>query len=289
MRLQQYHINSYLDRTISQNENADGEFTVLFPNNSTEISMTNDEIAQNNKIYMKVLTLNLPNVLPNFKSSESTITFETDFSLNTMSGTIETMTIDYTKVYPSATELLVELNEKVAEIDVSFAFTYNDNTKKITFTNTSANKVRLVSSFRYDLTESITPVNDMMDRIGFSQSLVGLSGVVDGAGGTLVGGSVINLSRTSCYFLTLKQAQSTYNQSVVPSRSGRTDPVVAHIIAGSYGTYSQMTYVMPSYITAGDKLLNSLSFTLLDDQFEAITDYPESMPITMTIEFKIDV
>jgi hypothetical protein len=270
-------VNSFLDRVVDENASTSKSFTVLLPQGA-EIQLLPTE--SNKSIKVKVFNLMIPNVLYNFPEKSSRVWFE-----NLTTSDVSGFQIDTDRVYATPNDLMGELNTKAGVAGVDVSFSYNDTNKKVRITNNNTtDDYRLISSFRYALQEPILTFQDMNDRLGFSQNLIGSK--IDASGGTLDGDGYINMNRTVSYYLALDEQSNYYSQSIVPS-SPNSRRIIAQVPTGSYGTLSTFSYVSSEWynIPKGHRV-SSLRFILLDDEFEPID--LKNFPINMTLQIKIE-
>lgn len=270
-------VNSFLDRVVDENASTSKSFTVLIPQGS-EIQLLPTESNRNIKV--KVFNLMIPNVLYNFPEKSSRVWFE-----NLVSSDVSGIQIDTQRVYATPNDLMNELNIKATLEGVDVSFSYNDTSKKVKITNNGSDNLRLISSFRYALQENILTFQDMNDRLGFSQNLIGGAGLIS-SGGFIEGDGFINMNRTVSYYLALDEQSNYYSQSIVPS-SPNSRRIIAQVPTGSYGTLSTFSYVSSEWygIPKGHRV-SSLRFILLDDEFEPID--LKNFPINMTLQIKIE-
>jgi hypothetical protein len=285
-KLQEIYVNSYLDRLVEQNE-IGAKFTVLMPT-GTELGLGPNDNGK--KVYVKVFNLQIPNVLYNFAEKTSYFFWEDDW--NDISGvgtSVEQIQININRIYASPADLISELNTKIQAVDASLNFVFSETTKRVTLeNNNTSKKIRVISSFRYAGQETVLTFSDINDRLGFSQSLVGSNGVIDG-GDSLTGTGLILMNRTNCYHLVFDEAGTSYQQTIVPIKNNRYR-VIANVPVGSYGTLSTLSYVSTDWFgVSSSSKIQLLRFTVLDDDFDEITnEYPPNMPITMSLQFKIE-
>ena len=281
------YINSYLDRLVNQNE-VGGKFTVILPYGN---GIGLDPTERDKTLSFKINSLQMPNVLLNFSNKTSRFWWEQDYDTATgTSASIENIQINTNRLYTTPASLITELNDKIQAVNADLEFSFDDLSKKITLTNNHATeKIRVISSFRYGSTEQVLTFEDINDRLGFSQSLVGDAGVIDEGGGTLTGTGIISLLRTNNYYLTLAEAVAPYNQTMVPAREGRYN-VVGNIGVGPYGTVSTLNYVSAEWFRISSSQRNTqLSFEVLDDEFDSLeNELPPNIPITMSLLIKIE-
>lgn len=278
MRTVELFVNSYIDRITEENGDATEQFTVTLNDESKRIGL----LAGESKMRIKVFSLEIPNVLYNFSQIESRIFFVWDVDGG---NTVEEIQIDTERVYASATDLINQLNQKITDHATltDLVFSYNDSTKKITLTNDSTVKVRLISSFRYADTESIITFEDMNDRLGFSQEL---TNTIVGPNESLEGEGWLKMNRTSKYHLALRQQGGYFNQSIIPS-SNLSERIICSVGAGAYGSLSTLNYVSSfAYQMPSTGTIDTLTFRLLDDEFRPIQ--MRNYGITMTIHFEIE-
>lgn len=276
-RVIEIFVNSFLDRTVNENNSTSKSFTVLLPQGS-EVQLLPNE--RDRKIKAKVFNLMIPNNLYNFPKKASRLWFE-----NLTTSDVSGLQINTERVYATPSELISELNSKASAEGISVTFSFTDSTKKITITNNNAtDDLRLISSFRYGLTESILTFEDMNDRLGFSQDLTNIK--IDANGGTLVGDGYINMNRTVSYYLALDEQSNYFQQSLVPSNPS-SRRIVAQVATGSYGTLSTFSYVSSEWYNLPiSHRIGSLRFMLLDDEFEPID--LKNFPINMTLQIKVE-
>ena len=285
-KITEIYVNSFLDRTINENE-VGGKFTVILPT-GTELGLSPNDVGK--KMSFKLMNLQVPNVLYNFGKKTSRFFWEDDY--NDVSGvgvSVENIEINTERVYSTPAELITELNAKIQVVDASLNFVYSDTTKKITLeNNNTTKKIRVISSFRYANTESVLTFDDLNDRIGFSQDLTGDKGVIDG-GDSLTGAGLVLMNRTNAYHLVFEESGAPHQQTIVPIKNNRFR-VVSNVGVGPYGTLSTLSYISPEWfnIPVSNKI-NVLRFQLLDDEFDEISsEYPANMPITMSLLFKVE-
>lgn len=276
-RVIEIFVNSYLDRTVSENDSTSKSFTVLLPTGS-EVQLLPNE--RDRKIKAKVFNLMIPNNLYNFPVKSSRLWFE-----NLTTDDVSGIQINTDRVYATPAEVVSELNTQATSAGIDITFSYTDNTKKLTITNNhSTHDYRLISSFRYALSETVLTFQDMNDRLGFSQNLVG--SVISSGGGTLIGEGYINMNRTVCYYLALDEQSNYFQQSLVPSNPN-TRRIVAQVATGSYGTLSTFSYVSSEWYNLPiNHRISSLRFMLLDDEFEPVD--LKNFPINMTLQIKVE-
>lgn len=279
-RIMEIYINSFLDRVVSENDSASKSFTVILPQGS-EVSLLPTE--KNRKIKCKVFNLQIPNVLYNFPEKSSRLFFDTTPA---GSPTVVGFQININRIYATPTELISELNAKATAESLPLTFSFTESTKKITITNTSANNIRMISSFRYALEENILTFQDMNDRLGFSQALMGNAGIIPGNNGTLTGNGFLNMNRSNCYYLSLDESTNYYSQSIVPSKPN-TKRIIAQVAGGSYGTLSTFSYVSSEWFNLpSSQRINSLRFMVVDDEGDSIDTI--NFPITMSLQIKVE-
>jgi hypothetical protein len=285
-KLTEMYINSFLDRTVGENE-IGAKFSVILPQ-GTELGLQPNDVGK--KMYFKIYNLQIPNVLYNFAPKTSKLYWEDDW--NDVSGagaSVEELQINTNRIYATPSDLITELNTKIQAKDASLNFTYSDTTKRITLQNNNATKkIRLVSSFRYANTETVLTFNDLNDRLGFSQDLTLSKGVID-AGSSLAGAGFLLMNRTNAYNLVFQESGAPHQQTIVPIKNNRYR-VVANVPVGAYGTLSTLSYISPEWFSIPiSNKINVLTYSLLDDEFDEISnEYPSNMPITMSIQFKIE-
>lgn len=279
MRTIEVYCNSYIDRLITENASATEHFTVLFNDTSKQLRF----LAGETKCRVKLFSMEIPNSAYNFSQDESRLWFVYDTS---GSANIVSIQIETERVYASPSDLITELNAKfTAHASLNgVVVSYDNNTKKITLTNGTAVSIRLISGFRYGITESVLTFQDMNDRLGFSQ---GLETTIIAPAGTLVGADGIKMFRTGKYYLVLNESGGYYKQSIIPS-SDKNYRIIGSVASGSYGTLSSTTYISPfSYdINAMGGIL-SLSFSLLDDNFYPI-NLGSNIGITLSLLFEFE-
>lgn len=271
-------VNSFLDRVVDENASTSKSFTVLMPQGA-EIQLLPTESNRNIKV--KVFNLMIPNVLYNFPEKSSRVWFE-----NLVSSDVSGIQIDTQRVYATPNDLMTELNTKASLEGIDVSFSYNDTSKKVRITNNGSDNLRLISSFRYALQENILTFQDMNDRLGFSQNLIGSAGLISSNGGFIEGDGYINMNRTVSYYLALDEQSNYYSQSIVPS-SPNSRRIIAQVPTGSYGTLSTFSYVSSEwYGIPRSHRVSSLRFILLDDEFEPID--LKNFGINMTLQVKIE-
>lgn len=271
-------VNSFLDRVVDENASTSKSFTVLMPQGA-EIQLLPTESNRNIKV--KVFNLMIPNVLYNFPEKSSRVWFE-----NLVSSDVSGIQIDTQRVYATPNDLMTELNTKAGLEGIDVSFSYNDTSKKVRITNNGSDNLRLISSFRYALQENILTFQDMNDRLGFSQNLIGSAGLISSGNGFIEGDGYINMNRTVSYYLALDEQSNYYSQSIVPS-SPNSRRIIAQVPTGSYGTLSTFSYVSSEwYGIPRSHRVSSLRFILLDDEFEPID--LKNFGINMTLQVKIE-
>lgn len=278
-RIMEVYINSFLDRVVSENDSASKSFTVLLPQGS-EVSLLPNEKYK--KIKCKVFNLQVPNVLYNFPEKSSRLFFDTNPA---GAPNVVGFQINVNRIYATPAELVSELNTKAGAVSgLSITFSFSDSTKRMTITNTGANNIRMISSFRYALEETILTFEDMNDRLGFSQSLVNT--IIPATNGTLIGQGFLNMNRSNCYYLSLDESSSYYSQSIVPSKPN-TRRIIAQVAGGSYGTLSTFSYVSSEWFNLpNSQRINSLRFAVVDDEGDPIDVV--NFPITMSLQIKVE-
>ena len=236
MRTIEVYINSYIDRLISENASATSNFTVLFSDTSKQLRFLGGE----KNCRVKLFSMEVPNSSYNFTPLESRLWFVYD---TTGSANIVNIQIDTERVYSQPSDVVTELNAKFtanASLNGVVA-SYDNNTKKITLTNGTAVNIRLISGFRYGITESILTFEDMNDRLGFSQDL---TTTIIAPAGTLVASDGIKMFRTSKYYLVLNESGGYYKQSIIPS-SNKNYRIIGIVARWAYGTLSSTSYISP--------------------------------------------
>lgn len=278
-RIMEIYINSYLDRVINENDSTSKSFTVLMPQGQ-EISLLPTEKGK--KIKLKVFNLQIPNVLYNFPIKASRLWFDT-----TPNGapTVVGIQINTNRIYATPTELITELNTQATNANLDITFSFTEITKKITITNTNAlNDIRLISSFRYALDESVLTFQDMNDRLGFSQNLSNT--IIPANNGFITGEGYLNMNRSNCYYLSLDESGSYFQQSIVPSNPN-TKRIIAQVAGGSYGTLSTFSYVSSEWFNLPSSgKIQSLRFSVVDDEGDAVDVV--NFPITMSLQIKVE-
>lgn len=279
MRTVEVYINSYIDRLVNQNDSATKEFTVLFSDIGSQMRFLNGET----KCRVKLFSLEVPNSAYNFTEIESRLWFVYDVG-NT--DVIVSIIIDTERVYPSAIDLVNEINTKfTAHAQLSdLSISFDNNTKKMTLTNGSAVNIRLISGFRYGTTENILTFNDMNDRCGFSQEL---TNTVISPAGTLIGKDGLKIYRTNKYYVSLQESGGYFRQSIVPS-SNKNFRLIGSVVGGSYGSLSSNTFISPfGYEISAMSGITQLTFQLLDDNFIPI-DLGANIGLTMSIHIEFE-
>lgn len=278
-RIVEMYVNSYLDRVENENNSTSKRFTVSLDRKSKQIQL----LAGEKELRLKVFAVELPNVLYNFKETESRLWF--DYGNTGSSSTIRSIQIDVERVYSSPSDLVTEINSKFSA-DASLngmTIDYDDNTKKTTLTNSTGTTVRLISSFRYASSETILTYDDMNDRLGFSLDYT-TTGVILNSG-TLEGNGYIRMNRTNRFHITLEQQAGYYNQSITPLKD-INHRIVASVATGSYGTLSTFNYVSSfGFLLPSAQPLTELTFAVRDDEFELV-DFVNH-PISMALQFEI--
>lgn len=279
MRTVEVYCNSYIDRLVAQNNSATREFTVLFTDVGSQLRFLGGET----KCRVKLFSLEVPNTAYNFPESESRLWFVYDTA---GAATITSITIDTERVYATPAELVSEINAKItANVSLNgVVIAYDNTTKKMTLTNGTAVSIRLISGFRYGITETILTFNDMNDRLGFSQEL---TNTIIAPAGTLTGADGIKLYRTNKYYLVLQESGGYFRQSIIPS-SNKSFRIIGSVPSGSYGTLSSTSYISPfGYEISAMGGISQLSFQLLDDNFQEI-DLGANIGLSMSLHFEFE-
>lgn len=283
MRTVELYINSYIDRLVAQNESATREFTVVFPDTGSQLRFMNGET----KCRVKLFSLEVPNSAYNFAPIESRLWFVYDVG---GTDTIVSITIDTERIYATPAELVSEINSKFTALTTTLgsgsgvSIAFDNTTKKMTLTNGTAASIRLISGFRYAISESILTFNDMNDRLGFSQEL---TNTVIAATGTLVGADALKLYRTNKFYLNLQESGGYFRQSIIPSQN-RPLRLIGSVPSAPYGTLSSTSYISPfGYELPAMGGITSLTFQLLDDNFVPI-DLGANIGITMSLHIEFE-
>ena len=277
-RVMEVYINSYLDRVITENDSTSKSFTVLLPQGS-EIQLLPTEKSK--KIKLKVFNLQIPNVLYNFPEKSSRLWFDTTPNI---SPTVVGIQINTNRIYATPTELITELNTQATSAGLDITFSFTEITKKMTITNTGQTDIRLISSFRYALDESVLTFQDMNDRLGFSQNLTNT--LIPANNGAITGVGYLNMNRSNCYYLSLDESGAYFQQSIVPSNPN-TRRIIAQVAGGSYGTLSTFSYVSSEWFNLPSSgKVQSLRFSVVDDEGDSIDVV--NFPITMSLQIKVE-
>jgi hypothetical protein len=284
MREIEIFVNSETDRVISQNASTSKEFTALL-NNNKEIQIYPNERRCN----IKLNQVEIPNVLYNFPFSQNRLNIILyDASLNATS--MEFVELDPNRVYNTPTDVINYMNNELTahsnSIMNDLVLSFSDLTKKVTLTNNSSNHVRIVSSFRYREEDGDgvgTGFNTIVDRIGMCELY---KGTTIAPSASLTGNGTIRMLYTQCYYLTLKNLASSYEQSIVPSAFS-SDRILGRITAQNYGTLSQLSFASQvSFNIPANTTISYLTFALLDQELQIVDlkNHPITFSVILTIE-----
>lgn len=284
--IQEYYINSFLDRTTDENE-VGARFSVILPQ-GREIKLNPNQ--RDKQIQFKIQNLQIPNVLYNFPDKASNFFWEENYNVSTGVGDVRSLKIDTNRVYATPAELITQLNNALDDNNnaTNLLFSYDNNTKKVSVKNETGNTIRIISSFRFANSESVLTFKDINDRLGFSQDLTGSKGVLLNDE-TLTGAGLLQMNRTNAYHLVLDEAGSSYAQTIVPIKDGQ-QRVVCNVPVGSFGTLSTLAYVSSEWFNLPTRSsISVLRFRVLDDEFDDVSDeFPNNYPITLSFQLKIE-
>lgn len=257
-------VNSYTDRMVGDTTSS---FTTYF----------NKAIRTGNrKIKLNVQSIEIANLCYSFGVYESVVWFVFDVGgSNTLKGYQVPITTNIT----DGTALATALQTLTVADGITWA--YDTNSAKLTFTNSTAATIKMVSSFRYS--ENTNIYNDCHDKIGFTQDMTNITVAHTD---TLTGSSPIRMLRTNCYYLTANVLGSSDDQSIVPSPYYTKDPIIARVSASNFGTLSQFEYLSEVKFETPIKEISSIKFQLLDDQLRPISigEAPITFSLNITIE-----
>ena len=201
-------------------------------------------------------------------------------ALNNVTAT-RNFQIDINRFFPDGSSFISYINSALATAGHNLVFSYSTSTAKLTLTNNTVSRIRLIGSYRYS-DRLDTAFNNVIDRLGFIQNT---AGVVVAPAGTITGQGILRLLRTSCYYLTCNLLSARYRQSVVPNPYNNPN-ILARITAGNFGTLSQLQFAQTMTYGIGSNDILGLMFSLLDDELLPI-DLAGS-PITLSLRLIIN-
>lgn len=287
MRTIELYINSNIDRLVQENASTSTSFTTLLTG-SKRIEVLPNET----KLQIKLSGVEIPNVIYNFPAIESRF-YVIVYDSNDDPESIEFLQIDPNRVYATPLDLINFLNTELTghpnAVMNDLVLSFSDLTKKVSITNNSARKVRLISSFRYpnENAEGLgisSVINDAMDRLGFSDDY---TNTIILPTETLTGNGTIRMLYTNVYYLALNELSTSYNQSIIPDPRILSKRILARITTGNFGTLSQLQFASNVDMNVeGQRLLDKLSFELLDQEFRPINlvNHPITFSLQITLQ-----
>jgi hypothetical protein len=256
------HINTYLDRTVSDSDTSDVDVYLY------------KKIITNGKVKLQIMNIELPNLAYTFGPSEYIFYYYNDYA---GAKTLSHISLDLTRNFDNGNTLVAYMNS----VQTDIIFSYNSDSKTISATNNTVNTIKLVSSYRYSEDSNIA--SDCADRLGFDQDMRNGSTWAITAGSTLEGSTPIKLLRTNCYYLVCDKVGNSNQQSTT---TGINRPnILARCSANNFGYLSSMSFANEMDLECSENQIDKLHFTLLDDKL-----YPISLnnaSITMTLKISI--
>lgn len=287
MRTIELYINSNIDRLVQENASTSKSFTTLL-NGSKRIQILPSE----RKASFKLSGVEVPNVSYNFPEIESRF-YVIVYDASNNPETIEFVQLDPNRVYATPLDLINFLNTELTThpnaVCQDLVLSYSDLTKKVSITNNSARRVRLISSYRYpnENAEGLgisSVINDMMDRLGFADDY---TNTIILPTESLTGNGTIRMLFTNCYYLALKELSTSYEQSIIPDPTILSKRILARITTGNFGTLSQLQFASNvSMSVDGNQIIDRLSFELLDQEFRPVDLV--NHPITFSLEVSLE-
>jgi hypothetical protein len=259
------YVNSYFDGS-SVNDRTHRWTTFLAEN-----------ITGYNNCKIKLEDIELPNSAYNFAPFTSQLWYEKNPGGGNV--TLHNIQINTARVYASVNDLITELNNRFTSNGDDIVATFDANTGKITLTNNLNVDIRVVSSFRYDNDPATNTFNHINDRLGLNQDL---TNTIIQPTETLTGNGVVRMLRTNCYYLTadILDGGGSISTFHIPNPSKTGTRVLSKLTAGNFGTLSQLNFGKEVNINVSNKTISSISFSILDDEFEGIN--LNGLPITFT-------
>ena len=263
------YINSGIDRNSKAGDTT-SKWTTTFPTAITS--------GLSQRASAKVEYIDFPNSMYTFPWHSYKFWFIRN------AGTTDNLTsidIDNTKNWANGSDLVVHLNALMTAAGYTITFSYNTDTSKISITNSLANPIKLVSSYRFiDGTALYAQISyECTDRLGFTDNYTNVN---IANGGTYTAPSILRLLRSHCYYLCCDElAKSSVKQSHVPDAEF-TPSIITRISASNFGSLSQLEYSTNYELTTDQGKVKNLSFYVLDDELYDIRN--NGVPITFALK-----
>lgn len=261
------HINSSIDRSVGDISTSQWTTNLSYPirTNNRPISIVLDNIE-------------LPNTSYTFPYHSSILWWEELDNTDTVTN-VRFLQISTTRFFPDGSSFVSYMNSLLTPYNL--VFSYDSSTARLTLTNNSAIRIRLIGSYRFSDRLDVQ-VNSCIDRLGYSQNTLN-SIVLPTA--SITGQGILRLLRSSVYYLTCDVIGGRYRQSIVPSPYYSPN-ILARITSGNFGTLSQLAFAQVMTFMAGNNDINALKFDVLDDELLPV-DLLGS-PVTFTLRIIIN-
>lgn len=243
-------------------------------------------IGNNAKI--GVQSIEVPYSCGQFKTSNSILWFE----FNPSSPATIGFQLDTNKFYKTLTDVITELNSISSAHNYDLSFNVENDRLKITNNNTY--KVRVVSprEFEPSTTNNISVngsvlfsgggllFNQAQIKLGFYDNQIGQW--ITENGGTKLSTGLPKLLRSNCFYLEC----NILSRYMMENNRTKSPKIITKIpITSNFGSLQTIEYNNPIMLETNDTYIDSIDFTLYDEDLEEVD--LNGLPITMTLVIEI--
>jgi hypothetical protein len=257
------YVNSGFDKQY--NETTDNWTTYIDPH-----------LPQFNHYRVKVDEIEFPNTAYNIPEYNSILWYYYDTD---GTNTLKYVAINFNRKYDQPQDLIDEINSGFTTNGDNITIAYNNNTNKVTLTNSTSVKIRFVSSYVWE-PENANFYWQINRRLGITQDL--RNEIIDPSN-SLTGENSLTLLRSQCYYLECNILGSNRaDQTRVPNRNFNTN-ILARVTANTYSDLSQLSYPGELEFDVGKSTISQIKFNVLDDRLEPVN--LNGHPVTMALRF----
>lgn len=229
------------------------------------------------EVRISLESVEIPNVLYNFPIESSRFYWIVDV------GGVETLNafqIATNRNFASGDQFATYMTNGLAAFNVRF--TFDALTNKLSIHNDSANPIKVVESFRYNVVPNT--FNMAIDKLGFTQAIPSFLAPSQ----SITAQTVLRLLRTNCYYIACENASASYKQSLAPApyRASAASQIIGRVSAENFGALSKLAYPPASHLRLPSENINFLKFTIFDDNLYPIEDM--YTPITLTVKITVN-
>ncbi len=259
------YINSAIDRQTIDIDTASWTTYLALP----------IKVSHINHIKLQIMNLEIPNTAYTFPLNASS--FWWIHGVGT-TNTLRLLNLSLTRIF-SATDLVIALNSAMTTAGYNLAFSYSATTCSLTVTNNEVVPIRIVGSYRYSDNVAGAVSNNVADRFGFTDNMIGTQ---INATASLTAPAVLRLLRSNCYYITCDAINGVGRQSYVPSPYAKQSNILGRCTSNNFGFLSQPNFSSPIQFTTSDTIIDSLSFSILDDELNPIS--LNQCPVTFALK-----